>query len=118
MELYLYNLCTAIPWLRRLVAKHRSIQVGFVVEVGKVAQGQVSLQVFRISPVSIIPPLLHIHSFIRRLLGWLVFSFFRSSTTEGIFFSRHDSPLWARASSLLRHHYHRHTTIGRNPLNE
>jgi hypothetical protein len=76
----------ATPWLRRLVPNHRSIQVGFVVEVGTVAQGQLSLQVFRISPVSILPPLLHINSIIHSSVAWLVgFSFFRSSNTEGIF---------------------------------
>jgi hypothetical protein len=36
-----------------------SIHVGFVVD--KVALGQVSLRVLLFSPVSIIPPLLHIH---------------------------------------------------------
>jgi hypothetical protein len=35
------------------------MHVGFV--VGKVALGQVFLRVFRFSPASIIPPLLHIH---------------------------------------------------------
>jgi hypothetical protein len=50
-----------MPWLRRLVANPRPIQVVFVVEVDTVAQRQVPLQVFRISPVSIIPPGLHIN---------------------------------------------------------
>jgi hypothetical protein len=38
----------------------RAVHMGFVVD--KVAQGQVFLLVLRFSPVSIIPPLLHIHS--------------------------------------------------------
>jgi hypothetical protein len=40
----------------------RSVHVGFVVD--KVALGQVFLLVLRFCPVSIILPLLHIHSFI------------------------------------------------------
>lgn len=75
MELYFYNLCTAMPWLRWLVANSRPIQVGFVVEVVTVAHGQVSLQVFRISSASIIPPLLHINLFIHLFVGWLVLLF-------------------------------------------
>jgi hypothetical protein len=45
----------------------RAVHVGFVVD--KVALGQVSLGVLRLSPVSIIPPLLHIHSCIILRLG-------------------------------------------------
>jgi hypothetical protein len=53
-----------VPWLKRLVAglSPRTpglIHMGFVVD--KVALGQVFLRVLRFSPVSIIPPLLHIH---------------------------------------------------------
>jgi hypothetical protein len=58
----------AVPWLRRLPVSHhgdlgfnpRPVHVGFVVD--KVAMGQVFLQVLRYSPVSIVPPLLHIPS--------------------------------------------------------
>jgi hypothetical protein len=55
-----------VPWLRGLAAglplrrpgfDPGSVQVGFV--VGKVALGQVFLQVLLFSPVNFIPPVLH-----------------------------------------------------------
>jgi hypothetical protein len=49
---------TVPPW--RPGFAPRSVRVGFVVD--KVALGQVFLRVLRSYPVSIIPPLLHIHS--------------------------------------------------------
>jgi hypothetical protein len=51
--------------------KHTSVCVAFVVD--KVALGQVFRQVLRFSPVSTIPPTLHIHSFIyhRRCIMFL-----------------------------------------------
>jgi hypothetical protein len=61
----------AMPCLTRLVADFsprspgfisRSVDVGFVVD--SVALGQVSPRVLPFSPVSIIPPLPHIHSYI------------------------------------------------------
>jgi len=77
MELYFYNLCTARPWLRRLVANPRPIQVGFVVEVDTVSQGHVSFQVFHISRQyhSTTVPYSPIHPFIRRLVSWFFCSF-------------------------------------------
>jgi len=77
MELYFYNLCTGRTLLRQLVANPRPIQVGFVVEVDTVAQGQVSLQVFHISRQhhSTTAPYSLIHLLIRRLVGWFFCSF-------------------------------------------
>jgi len=77
VELYFYNLCTARPWLRRLVANPRLIQVGFVVEMDTVAQGQVSLQVFHISRQQhfTTAPYSLIHSFIHSSVSWLVLFF-------------------------------------------
>jgi hypothetical protein len=46
-------------WPQRPEFVPESIHVGFVVD--KVALGQVFLRVLRFSPVTIIPPLLHIH---------------------------------------------------------
>jgi hypothetical protein len=51
---------------RRSGAAPRAVHVGFVVD--KVALGRVFLRVLRVSHVSIIPPLLHIHS--RIIWGW------------------------------------------------
>jgi hypothetical protein len=47
---------------RRTVFASRAAHMGFVVD--KIALGQVSLRVLRFSPVSIIPTLLHIYSYI------------------------------------------------------
>jgi hypothetical protein len=64
-------LLKAVPYLRRLVAGFsprmpgfapRAAHVGFVVD--KVALGQIFLRILRSSPVNIIPPLFHIHSYI------------------------------------------------------
>jgi hypothetical protein len=57
-------LLRALPWLRRLIAglsqrRNGLVHVGFVVD--KVVLEQVFLRVLRISPVSIIRPLIHIH---------------------------------------------------------
>jgi hypothetical protein len=59
----------AMPYLKRLFAGLSARRSGFasraihlIFVVGKVALGQVSLRVLRFSPVSIIPPPLHIHS--------------------------------------------------------
>ena len=61
----------AMPWLRRLITGHsprrpgfdnRTVHVTFVVD--EVPRWQNFLPVLQFSPVSIIPPLLHTHSFI------------------------------------------------------
>jgi hypothetical protein len=56
-----YNVCMAVPWLRRLVAGLSRRRPGFVRVnpegfVDKVALGQVFLRFLRFSPVNIIPP--------------------------------------------------------------
>jgi hypothetical protein len=67
VETYPSNPCDwAVPWVRRLVAglsprrpgfDPDSVHVGFVVD--KIALGQVLLQVRLLSPVNLIPPVLH-----------------------------------------------------------
>jgi hypothetical protein len=64
----------SVPWLVLLLTSlliwrprfcHQSVCVGFL--VGNVALGQVFLLVLQFSPVTIIPPVLHSHSFICHL---------------------------------------------------
>jgi hypothetical protein len=68
---HIWSLFVAVPQLRRLVVGFsqrrpkfapRSVHVGSVVDI--VVLGQVFLRVLRFSSVHIIPPLLHIHSYI------------------------------------------------------
>jgi len=56
----------AVPYLRQLVAGFSPQRLGFdpwsfhsISVVDKVALGQFFLRIFRVSPVSIIPPVLH-----------------------------------------------------------
>jgi hypothetical protein len=54
------------PWTWRPAFNTASIHVGFLID--KVAMGQVFLRVLRVSPVSVIPPLFHVHFHLRVIL--------------------------------------------------